>query len=702
MNKSIIVPLLLMLFLAACSSKEKVVPPVVKKIPKELTTHGDTRIDNYYWLNERENPEVIAYLEAENAYTDAVMKPTEAHQEKLYEEIKSKIKPEDESVPYKENGYYYYDRTEADQEYYLECRRKGSLDAEEEVLLDVNEMSEGYEYYAVGGLSVSTDNKLLAFGVDTLSRRKYTIYFKNLETGELLPDAIPLTTGSAVWANDNKTVYYTLKDDVTLRSEKIMKHVLGTPFENDQEVFNEADETFSCFIYKTKSQDYLIIGSESTLTSEYRYLDANHPEGEFKIIQPRERGLDYSVDQAADYFYIRTNLDAQNFRLMRTSVKATSKENWEEVIAHRNDVYFSDFDVFKDYLVVSERKEGINRLRVMPWQGEEYYIDFDEEVYTVRPNVNLDFDTDLYRFSYTSLTTPSSVYDFNMKTKERVLLKEQEVLGGFNKDNYETKRIYATAGDGTLIPMSIVYKKGIKKDSNNPTLLYGYGSYGATMDPSFSVSRLPLLDRGFVYAIAHIRGSQINGRQWYEDGKLLKKMNTFTDFNDCAQFLIDDGYTNPEKLFALGGSAGGLLMGACINLRPELYKGVIAAVPFVDVVTTMLDESIPLTTSEFDEWGNPKEEKYYYYMLSYSPYDNVEAKDYPALMVTTGLHDSQVQYWEPAKWVAKLRDMKTDDNPLIFHINMDFGHGGASGRFEWIRDVALQYAFIFDQIGITE
>ena len=690
------------LFLMACSTKEKIEPPMAKKVPKELTIHGDTRVDNYYWLNERESPEVIAYLEAENAYTEAMMKRTEPLQEKLYDEIKSKIKQEDESVPYKENGYYYYTKTEAEKEYFLLCRKMGSLNADEEIMLDVNEMAEGYEYYALGGASVSKNNKLVAFGIDTLSRREYTIYFKNLETGEVLEDAIPLTTGGAVWANDDKTVYYTLKDDVTLRSEKIMKHVLGTPTEDDEVVYYEEDETFSVFIYKTKSQDYLIIGSESTLTSEYRYLDANHPEGEFKIIQPRVRGLEYSVDQVDDYFYIRTNLDAQNFRLMRASVKATGKENWEELIPHRSNVYLSDYEVFKNYLVLTERTEGINRLRVMPWKGEEYYIDFDEDVFTVNGNVNLDFDTDTFRFSYTSMTTPNSIFDFDMKTKKRTLLKEQEVLGGFDKNDYETKRIYATADDGTKIPMSIVYKKGMQKNGDTPTLLYGYGSYGYTRDPSFSLARLPLLDRGFIYAIAHIRGSQINGRQWYEDGKLLNKMNTFTDFNNCAKFLIDDGYTNSGKLFAMGGSAGGLLIGACINLRPDLYKGVVAAVPFVDVVTTMLDESIPLTTSEFDEWGNPKDEKFYKYMLSYSPYDNVEAKDYPALLVTTGLHDSQVQYWEPAKWVAKLRDMKTDDNLLVFKINMDYGHGGASGRFEWIKETALEYAFIFDLIGIKE
>lgn len=693
---------LISLFVVSCSTGVQVKPPVAKKVPKELTIHGDTRIDNYYWLNDREDPEVIAYLEAENAYKEAVMKHTVPLQEKLFEEIKSKIKPEDESVPYKRNGYFYYSRTLPETEYYLVCRKKESLEAPEEIMLDVNKMAEGFEYYAIGGTAVSPDNKILAFGVDTLSRRKYTIYFKNLETGEMLNDQIPLTAGGATWAADNKTVYYVLKDDVTLRSAKIMKHTLGTPAENDEEVFYEADETFSTFIYKTKSEKYLMIGSESTLTSEYRFLDAGNPGGEFQIIQPRTRGLEYQVDHFGNDFYIRTNLDALNFKLVKTPVTKTGKENWQDVIAHRPDVFFEDFDIFKDYLVVSEKKEGITQLRVMPWKGEEYYIGFDEEVYAAFSDVNVDFNTELFRFSYTSMTTPNSTFDFNMKTKERTLLKQQEILGGFDKNNYETKRIYATAGDGTKIPISMVYRKGMEKNGNNPALIYGYGSYGYEMEPTFSLSRLPLLDRGFVYAIAHIRGGQIYGRKWYEDGKLLKKMNTFTDFNDCAQFLIDEKYTSAEKLFAEGGSAGGLLMGACVNLRPDLYKGVIADVPFVDVVTTMLDESIPLTTGEFDEWGNPKDSVYYFYMKSYSPYDNVEAKNYPAMLVTTGLHDSQVQYWEPAKWVAKLREMKTDKNPLIFHINMDYGHGGASGRYQWIKDTALEYAFIFDQLGIKK
>ena len=703
MNKLVFNFLVILFIIISCTSKVEIKPPVAKKIPKELTIHGDTRIDNYYWMNDREDPEVISHLEAENVYKEAVMQHTEILQEKLFEEIKSKIKQEDESVPYKKNGYFYYTRTVPEKEYYLICRKKENLEAPEEVILDENKMAEGYEYFEVGGTSVSPDNKIVAFGVDTLSRRNYTIFFKNLETNELLPDVIPLSTGGATWANDNKTVFYILKDSVTLRSEKIMKHILGTPVENDVEVFYEEDETFNTFIYKTKSEKYLVIGSESTLTSEYRFLDASNPGGEFKIIQPRTRGLEYQVDHFGEHFYIRTNLNALNFKLVKTPINKTEKEKWEDVIAHRPDVYFDDIDIFKDFLVISERKEGITQLRIMPWNNSvEYYIDFEEEVYSAYSNVNLEFDTDIFRFSYTSLTTPNSTFDFNMKTKERKLLKQEEVLGGFDKNNYETQRIYATAMDGTKIPMSLVYRKGLEKNGNNPALIYGYGSYGYTMDPSFRLSILPLLDRGFVYAIAHIRGGQINGRKWYEDGKLLKKMNTFTDFNDCAQFLIDEKYTSSEKLFAKGGSAGGLLMGACINLKPQLYKGVVAAVPFVDVITTMLDESIPLTTGEFDEWGNPKDEKYYYYMKSYSPYDNVVAKNYPALLVTTGLHDSQVQYWEPAKWVAKLRELKTDENLLIFHINMDYGHGGASGRFQWIKDIALEYAFIFDQIGIME
>ena len=698
-----IVLLILVNILPACKTNDTMNQPVAEKKPTELTTHGDTRIDNYYWLRERENPEVIAYLNEENAYRESVMKETEELQENLYEEIVGRIKQEDQSVPYLKNGYYYYTRFEEGKEYPIHCRKPGSLDAEEEIMLNVNEMAEGYAYYAVSGLSVSTNNRFLTFGVDTVSRRKYTIYVKDLTTGRILDDQIPLTTGGSTWANDNKTIFYTMKDEQTLRSKAIHKHILGTPASEDQLVYSEDDETFSTFVYKTKSEQYIVIGSASTMTNEYRVLDADKPEGDWKVIQPRIRGLEYSISHFGDHFYIKTNLDAKNFRLMKTPVGRTMKENWTEVIPHRSDVMLEGIDLFSNFMVVDERKEGLNHLRIINMQnGSEHYIEFWEEVYSVGISYNPEFDTETLRFSYTSLTTPVSTYDYNMVTRDKELLKQQEVLGDFDPENFETKRIYATASDGKKIPMSIVYRKGIELNGENPTLIYGYGSYGSTMDPRFSPVRLSLLDRGFVFAIAHIRGSEIYGREWYEDGKLLNKINTFTDFNSCSEELINSGYTNPDRLYAMGGSAGGLLMGAVINLRPELYNGVIAAVPFVDVVTTMLDETIPLTTGEYDEWGNPNDKIYYDYMLSYSPYDQVQAKDYPHLLVTTGLHDSQVQYWEPAKWVAKLRDMKTDDNLLLMYCNMDTGHGGASGRFERFRETAMEYAFLLMLEGIEE
>ncbi|MCX2740070.1 S9 family peptidase [Pontibacter anaerobius] len=673
-------------------------PPVAKKVPKELTMHGHTRVDNYYWLNERENQEVISYLEAENKYTDTMLHHTEELQQQLYDEIVGRIKQNDESVPYKDNGYWYFVRYEEGKEYPIFARKKGSMEAEEQVMLNANERAEGKSYYNATGLSVSPNNQLLAFGEDTVSRRKYTIRFKNLQTGELLADAIPNTTGGAVWANDNKTVYYSVKDPA-LRSFKIFKHTLGTPAEKDQEIFHEADETYSTYVYKTKSDKYIIIGSHSTMAQEYRYIDANKPDGKFKVIQPRERGLEYSVDHFGDNFYLVTNKDgATNFKLMQTPVSKPGKENWKELIPHREDVLLEGIEIFKDYLALQERKNGLSEIRIKSWKDPktDYYIDFNEEAYTAYIGNNPDFDSKELRFGYSSLTTPYSTYDYNMQTKERELLKRDEVVGDFDPNNYEAKRIYATADDGTKIPVSLVYRKGLSLNGDNPTLLYAYGSYGNSMNPGFSSVRLSLLDRGFVYAIAHIRGGQEMGRQWYEDGKMLKKKNTFTDFVDASEFLIEQKYTNPDKLFAMGGSAGGLLMGAVVNMRPELYKGVIAAVPFVDVVTTMLDTSIPLTTGEFDEWGNPAEKQYYDYMLSYSPYDNVEAKAYPNMLVTTGLHDSQVQYWEPAKWVAKLREMKTDDNMLLLHTNMEAGHGGASGRFQRYKETALQYAFLLN------
>ena len=688
---------------SGCQKAQKPEPPVAEMIPKELTIHGHTRIDNYYWLNQRENPKVIEYLEAENAYKDAVLKHTEALQEKLYDEILGRIKKTDMSVPYKENGYYYYTRYEEESEYPIYCRKKGDLEADEEILLNVNEMAKGYDYYSVAGHSVSPNNTLIAFGVDTVSRRKYTLYFKDLTTGELLPDQIPVTSGRAVWANDNKTVFYALKDEVTLRSYKIMKHVLGTDVSQDKLVYEEKDDTFSTYVYKTRSKKFIIIVSSHTLSDEYRFLDADTPDGRFKVLQPRERGLEYRIDHYKDKFYIRTNYNAENYKLMETPIQKTTKENWKDVIPHRKDVLFQGFEVFEDFLVVSERIKGLPNIRIIKWEdNSDHFIDFGEETYAAYISYNPEFDTDLLRYSYSSMTTPGSIFDYNMNTREKKLLKQQEVLGDFDPANYHAERHFATARDGTQVPISLVYRKGLEKNGDNPCLLYGYGSYGSTMSAGFSSVRLSLLDRGFIYAMAHIRGGMEMGRYWYEEGKLLNKKNTFTDFIDCAEYLIAEKFTNSDKLFAMGGSAGGLLMGAVLNMRPDLFKGIIAGVPWVDVVTTMLDDSIPLTTSEYDEWGNPNNEEYYRYMLSYSPYDNVEAKDYPAMLVTTGLHDSQVQYFEPAKWVAKLRALKTDDNPLLLHINMEAGHGGVSGRFRRYRETAMEYAFMLDLVGIKK
>ena len=677
-------------------------PPKAEKIKKELTLHQHTRIDNYYWLNQRDNPKVIEYLKAENDYLKAVMKHTEALQEKLFNEIIGRIKKDDSTVPYKTNGYYYYSRYEKGNEYPLHCRKKESMESPEEIMLDVNAMAKGHNYFQVTGLSVSPDNTMLAYGVDTVSRRKYTIHFKNLVTGEIIPGEIPNTTGTAAWANDNKTLFYTSKEE-NLRPYKIFKHVLGTPVSDDKEIYHEADETFSTYVYKSKSKKYLIIYSDHTLSTECRYLDADDPNGEFKIFQPRERDNIYSIEHYKDKFYIRTNLEAKNFKLMETPVNKTTKENWQEVIPHRKDVLLESFEIFKNFLVVQENKNALPYLRVIKLaDNKEHYIDFDEEVYSVYISQNPEFDTDLLRFQYTSLTTPNSHFDYNMNDKTRKLLKQEEVVGDFDPQNYKAERLYASAADSTKIPISLVYRKGLKKNGDNPLLLYGYGSYGYSSIPWFTSELLSLLDRGFVFAIAHTRGGQEMGRYWYEDGKLLKKKNTFTDFIACAEHLVAGKFTNPKKLFAYGGSAGGLLMGAIANMRPDLFKGIIAAVPFVDVVTTMLDDSIPLTTGEFDEWGDPKKKEYYDYMLSYSPYDNVEAKDYPAMLVTTGLHDSQVQYFEPAKWAAKLRELKTDKNLLLLHTNMEAGHSGTSGRFRRYKETALYYAFILDQLGISQ
>jgi oligopeptidase B len=677
-------------------------PPAVEKIRKELTEHGNTRTDDYFWLNQSDNPKVLEYLKAENNYTDEMLRHTEALQEKLYNEIIGRIKQDDTSVPYKDNGYFYYTRYEDGKEYPVHCRKKGTIDAPEEILLNVNEMAKGKKFFNAAGLSVSMDNKFLSYGIDTVGRRKYNIFIKNLETGETYKDKIHNTTGYAAWANDNNTLFYTRKDK-SLRAYKIFRHKLGNKTSEDKQIYHEKDESFNTAVYKTKSDKFLLIGSFSIVTSEYRILNADTPDVDFRIFQPRERDIEYYIDHYEEIFYIKTNLDAKNFRLMKTPVDKTTKENWQEIIPERKDVLLEEMEIFKDYLVLQEKKNGLNQLRILGLNDKsDHYLDFGEAAYSASIDRNPEFNTEKLRYSYTSPITPRSIIDYNMKTGEKIVLKQDEVLGGYNKENYLVERIQATADDNTKIPISIVYKKGIKKDGTSPLLLYAYGSYGISMEPVFGTTRLSLLDRGFIYAIAHIRGGQEMGRSWYEDGKLLKKKNTFTDFINCAEYLIEKKYTSKDKLCIMGASAGGLLMGAVVNMRPDLFKAVVANVPFVDVITTMLDESIPLTTGEFDEWGNPKLKEYYNYILSYSPYDNVARKNYPAMLVMTGLHDSQVQYWEPAKWVAKLRDMKTGNNILLLKTNMQAGHGGASGRFQRFREVALEYTFLLDQLKIKD
>lgn len=681
-------------------------PPVADIVPMKLEKHGHIRTDNYYWMKNRDNPKVIEYLTAENAYTDTVMSHTRSLQETLFEEIKGRIKQTDMSVPYKLDDYVYYTRFEEGKEYPIYCRRKAVGEAAEQVLVDANVLAAGKGFLSVGGREVSSNQNILAFAVDTVGRRWYTVYFKDIETGALLKDVLPAVTGNMAWASDNKTLFYTRQDPVTLRSYRIYRHVLGTDPSADVLVYEEKDPEFSSFVYKTKSKRFIMIGSTQTLSSEYRYLDASNPLGEFTVVQPRERDLEYSVNHYGDHFYIRTNLGARNFRLMKAPLTSTRKEHWEEVIPRRSDVLLASFEIFKGHLVLGERKNGLTQIRIIPWSrgGElhpdEHYLQFDEPAYAAFLSINPDFDTPLLRYTYSSLTTPNSVYDYNMVTREKELLKRDEVLGGYDPAAYRTERLYARAADGVDVPISLVYKKGAKRDGTSPLLLYGYGSYGASMDAWFSSTRLSLLDRGFTYAIAHIRGGQELGRWWYEDGKLFKKKNTFTDFIACAEHLLAERYTSADRLFISGGSAGGLLIGAVVNMRPDLFKGAIAAVPFVDVVTTMLDEDIPLTTSEYDEWGNPHQKDYYEYMLSYSPYDNVEAKAYPNMLVTTGLHDSQVQYWEPAKWVAKMRALGKGNGMLLLKTNMEAGHGGASGRYKRYREIAFEYAFLLQLLGI--
>ena len=683
-------------------------PPVADKIPFDRIIHNDTVADPYYWMIDffKKGPnsdKVVSYLEAENVYTDGMMAQTKTFQEDLFHEMKNRIKEKDESVPVFKNGYYYYTRTDTGKEYYKYCRKKGSLSAKEEVLLDVDAMAEGHPYFAAAGFQVSPDNKLLAYAVDTVSRRQYDIYIKNLETGKMLPGVISSSNGNMVWANDNKTLFYTYNNPETLLSEKIKRHVLNSASDTDAVVYEEKDKTNYIGVIRSKNDQHIYIRTQATLSSETFYIDASKPKSAFVSFQPRIKDVLYQVISLGDKFLIRTNWDAQNFRLMECPLTKTGKENWKEVIPHRKNVLLAGVEEFKDFLVISERKEGLVELLVKNRSGNtEYYLDFGEPAYTASVSGNPEYDSKIVRYAYSSLTTPASVYDYNMVNKKKELMKQTEVVGGYNPKDYTTERLYATATDGTKVPVSIVYKKGFVKDGKAPLLLYAYGSYGNSMDASFSIPRLSLLDRGFVYAIAHIRGGQEMGRQWYLDGKMMKKKNTFTDFIDVGKYLVKEKYTSSKHLYGQGGSAGGLLIGAVVNMAPKLFHGVIAQVPFVDVVNTMLDESIPLTTNEFDEWGNPKEAAAYAYMKSYSPYENVEKKNYPNILVTTGLHDSQVQYFEPAKWVAKLRDMKTGDQVLLLHTNMKFGHGGASGRFDYLKDVALAYAFLFALEGIAK
>ena len=679
---------------------KKILPPSAKKIPKELKRFDSKRVDNYFWLKNRDDSEVIEYLEKENDYFKKMTSDTEDFQEIIYKEIKNKIKEDDQSVPYFLNGYWYLTKYQKNKNYPVYLRRKSDLNSTDQILFDCNLLAEGHEYFNLSNIKISPNNKFAAYSIDTLSRRLYTIRIKNLQTGEVLNDQIINTSGGFAWANDNKTLFYTNRDSDTLRNDKILRHEIGTKSKDDKIVFHEKDNTFYTSVSKSKSNKFIIISSHSTLTSEFQFLDANKPSDNFRLFNQRKRGLEYSINHYEKFFYIITNIDnAKNYKLMKTPIGGTEYENWINVIDHRKDVLIEGIDIFKNYLVISERANGLNRINVRKWDdSESYYLDFKSETFSLYTTTNVDFDTNILRYGFNSLTQPPSIIDFNMSTKKKTIRKQQQVLDdNFKNKNYTSERIWSQSEDGTKIPISLVYKKGLIKNNKNPLLLYGYGSYGNTIDPYFSVSRLSLLDRGFVFAIAHVRGSEYMGREWYDEGKLLKKTNTFKDFISCTKHLISEGYTNTDQTYAYGGSAGGLLMGSVINMEPELYNGVIAAVPFVDVLTTMLDETIPLTTGEYDEWGNPNNEEFYNYILSYSPYDNVKKMKYPNLLVTTGLFDSQVQYWEPAKWVAKLRELKTDNNILLLKTNMEAGHGGASGRYEYYKDVALDYAFLIDQ-----
>ncbi len=673
--------------------------PVAKKIVHVHKSHGQQRIDNYHWMIKRDAPEVIESLNKENEYYEKMTAHTSQLKEDLFEEIKSRINEDDESVPYLWNGYWYYTKMKKGMSYPFYYRKRDTLEANEELLFDVNEMATDHDFFQLTGMSITPDNKTVSYGVDTIGRRQYTIYFKDLENDEVNKHSIELTTGGAVWAEDNQTLFFVRKDEQTLRAHKIYKYKLGDKPSTATVVYQEDDEIFNCYVYKSKSRDYIMIKSSSSLTDEVRFIKADAPNTDFTIIQKRTEELEYSVLHYGDHFYMMTNKDdAINFKVMKTAIDTPQMENWVDLIPHNQDILLEDFEIFNNYLVISDRFNGLNRIRIKSWDDTiDYFLPFDNETYTAFTGGNYDFNTTKLRYQYNSLTTPPSVIEFDMDTKEEIILKTQKIQDdSFNPNDYASERVWATATDGKKIPISLVYKKSLKKETGNPLLLYGYGSYGATIDPYFSISRLSLLNRGFVYAIAHVRGSEYLGRPWYEDGKMFHKRNTFTDFIACSEHLIKENYTTASHLYASGGSAGGLLMGAIMNMAPQLYKGILSAVPFVDVVSTMLDDSIPLTTGEYDEWGNPNNKESYEYMLSYSPYDQVVAQEYPNVLVTTGYHDSQVQYWEPAKWVAKLRELKTNDNLLLFKTDMKSGHSGASGRYDALKEVAIDFAFLLD------
>jgi oligopeptidase B len=713
-----LIPVAAALLLAACAGGPRPqtepdsmpptvpVPPIAAVRPFEVDSPNGKRVDEYYWLRDdsRSKPEVIAHLEAENAYKAAMTAHTKALEDRVYGEIVARIKQDDSTVPYRKRGHWYYTRFETGKEYPVYARKAGSLEAPEQVMLDGNAMAVGHDFFEIGAMAVAPDNRLLAYAEDTVGRRQYTLRVRNLETGEALPERIENADPYLAWTADSGSFLYVEKHPETLLGYRVRRHVLGTDPATDALVYEQDDGSFYTSVGVTKDERYILIHARSTVSTENRYADAADPALAWRVFLPRERDHEYYVDHFDGRWIIRSNWQAPNFRLLEATVgEEGDRANWRELVAHRDDAFIHGFDVFREFLAIEERSGALRKIRIRPWSGgNDFFISADEPAYTTALGQNAEIDTHIVRYNYQSLTTPETVYDYDIQTGERQLMKRMPVLGDFDPANYRSEFLWATARDGTKVPVSLVYRTGFQRDGTAPMLQYGYGSYGYSMDPWFSVSRLSLLDRGFVFAIAHVRGGQEMGRRWYEQGRLLRKQNTFTDFIDVTRFLVGERYADPKRVSAMGGSAGGLLMGAVANLAPQDYHAIVAQVPFVDVVTTMLDESIPLTTNEFDEWGNPKQKEYYDYMLSYSPYDNVAAQDYPAMLVTTGLHDSQVQYWEPAKWVARLRARGTGDAPLLYRTTMEAGHGGKSGRFQRFREIAEEYAFLFDQAGIAE